>query len=233
MSTELRKAATARLMTFWAGLSLLGLAFQIGGCVLLPSLIDVESLDPPAGPIDRVAVMPFRPQSGLARTTSRSGMPAWEAADLVTRFVSEAVAERGVAVASSRQVEAVLVEAGWVPLDVDPATAAPVVARVLGASALLVGEVARYRERVGGDRGAVASASVAFDLTLHEAPSGRKLWTARFDQTQSDFAGNPLTASRYPGGGTRFLTAAELARWGAELAANAMPLVGLTGDPDR
>jgi hypothetical protein len=64
---------------------------------------------------------------------------------------------------------------------------------------------------------------VAFEVTLFAAPSGQKLWSARFDETQRALSENVLNARRYPGGGTRWLTAAELARWGAQAAAGAMP----------
>jgi hypothetical protein len=80
------------------------------------------------------------------------------------------------------------------------------------------------REGIGGDRGAMASASVAFDLALYEAPSGLKLWTVRFDQIQSEFAANPFTAGHYPGRVSRFVSAAEL-------AVKAMP-IQFTAPPD-
>jgi hypothetical protein len=63
---------------------------------------------------------------------------------------------------------------------------------------------------------------VAFEVTLYAAPSGKKLWTARFDETQQSLNERPLDASRYPGGGTRWLTAAELARWGADATAESL-----------
>ena len=73
-------------------------------------------------------------------------------------------------------------------------------------------------------RHAKKAAGVAFGLTLYEAPSGRRLWTGRFDQTQHAANVRPLEAARYPGGGSRWLSADELARWGAE--ATVKSLVG-------
>ncbi len=59
-------------------------------------------------------------------------------------------------------------------------------------------------------------------VALYAAPSGEKLWTARFDETQESLMANPLKARRYPGGGTRWLSAAEFARWGADEMARAL-----------
>ena len=88
---------------------------------------------------------------------------------------------------------------------------------------VLVGEVWRYRERSGEALGSSRPASVAFEVTLFAAPDGRKIWQGRFDETQQSITANPLRARRYPGGGTRWLTAAELARWGAKQVAESLP----------
>ena len=98
------------------------------------------------------------------------------------------------------------------------------VASEFGADAVLLGEVARYREREGSSYGSFAPASVDFEVTLYSAPGATRLWTARFEQTQPPLSSNFFVASRYPSGGTRFLTAAELARWGASLLTAELPL---------
>ena len=43
-----------------------------------------------------------------------------------------------------------------------------------------------------------------------------------FDETQVDLSADPARARRYPGGGLRWLSAAELAQWGAKAAAKAL-----------
>jgi hypothetical protein len=83
-----------------------------------------------------------------------------------------------------------------------------------GATSVLMGQLIRWRERKGEKLGAESPASVAFQMTLHEVPTGRRLWTSRFDHTQRTLTADPLIARKYPGGGTRFLTAGELTRWG-------------------
>jgi hypothetical protein len=87
---------------------------------------------------------------------------------------------------------------------------------------VLLGKVYRFREREGQALGASRAASVGYEVTLFEAPGGRRLWTSRFDETQQALTENIFNAQRYPGGGRRWLTAAELARWGAEGAAKAL-----------
>ena len=100
----------------------------------------------------------------------------------------------------------------------DAAAAARVAAEEFGASAVLLGEVTRYRDRSG-----TVPASVAFQMTLYRAPGGERAWVSSFDETQRPLSENIVNARRYPGAGSRWLSAAELARWGAESAIQALP----------
>jgi hypothetical protein len=102
---------------------------------------------------------------------------------------------------------------------------AALVSREFGASSVVLGSVNRYREREGEALGARRPASVAFDFTLYTAPEGMRIWSARFDETQQPFSANPARIRQYPGRGSRWLTAGELARWGAERAVEAVPAV--------
>jgi hypothetical protein len=61
-------------------------------------------------------------------------------------------------------------------------------------------------------------------VTLYTAPGSEKLWSAVFSETQQPLSSNVLSTTRYPGGGMRWLTAEELARWGAEETVRALPL---------
>jgi hypothetical protein len=101
----------------------------------------------------------------------------------------------------------------------DKAAFAAAVAREFGATAALFGTVYRYRERRGGELGATRPASVGIQLELLAAPGARLIWTARFDHTQQALSQNALEAPRYPGAGSRWLSAAELTRWGLDAAA--------------
>ena len=105
----------------------------------------------------------------------------------------------------------------------DPVAAAALAASKFGATSVVLGEVSRYRERVGSAYGAERPASVAFQFTLYTAPEALRVWSARFDETQQTIGSNPVRAREYPDYGSRFLTAAELARWGADKALETIP----------
>ena len=148
-----------------------------------------------------------------------SGNEGPEAAALATKMASEAFAAAGFEVIPASDVAQLFEARGQkVPRD-DRAALAAAVAREFGATAALSGTVYRYRDRSGGELGTTQPASVGVELSLHTAPGARLLWTARFDHTQQALSENALVAPRYPGAGFRWLSAAELARWGLDAAA--------------
>lgn len=165
----------------------------------LPALAD-------EGEITRVAVAPFGARDGTGGS------------DVVAHQVAQALAARGLQVVPPSDVETAL--AGATP---DAATVARVAADKFGAQAVVTGRVTRYRGLDGKSLGASSPASVAFDVTLHAAPNGEPLWKADFDETQHPLSDNLFNAFRYPDGGTRWLTAEELVRWGAEAVAKDLP----------
>ena len=175
-----------------------------------------------AGSLRKVAVMPFYPRPELSASASGSGLSSAEMAELVSTFVAEALAARGIAVVAPSDLVTAFIAAGVATPRLDPRAAASTASRKFGASAVLLGEVYRWRDRSGGRRGTSQAASVGYEITLYQAPSGKRLWWSRFDETQRPITENLLNAPRYPGGGTRWLTAAELARWGADAAATAI-----------
>ena len=88
-----------------------------------------------------------------------------------------------------------------------PKLAAEFVSKEFGASGVLLGEVLRYRDKADDAMRSQQGASVSFLVTLYGAPSGGKLWSAQFEETQRSIAEDPLRARHYPGGGTRWITA--------------------------
>jgi hypothetical protein len=148
-----------------------------------------------------------------------SGTQGPEAAALATKMASEAFAAAGFEVIPASDVAQVFEAAGQpVPRD-DRVALGAAAAREFGATAVLSGTVYRYRERSGGELGTTSPASVGVELALHTVPDSRLLWSARFDHTQQALSENALVAPRYPGAGSRWLTAAELTRWGLDAAA--------------
>ncbi len=174
------------------------------------------------GSLKKIAVMPFYPRPELGASAGGSGLSSTEVADLVSTFVAEALASQGIPVVAPSDLVTAFTGAGMATPRLDPRAAASIATRKFGASAVLLGEVYRWRDRSGGRRGTSQAASVGYEMTLYQAPSGRRLWSSRFDETQRPITENVFNAPRYPGGGTRWLTAAELARWGAAAAATAI-----------
>lgn len=176
-----------------------------------------------------VAVAPFSVAQSLRDQPQRFGNSSPEAASrLVTRQVSETLRERGVKVIAAEEVRRSLGAAG-VPIRAESGSAmAPDLARVVadkfGANALLVGRITRWDARQGSAAAAIRGASVTFDVALFNAPGGRQLWSTSFSHTQQPLSENVLAASRLPGRGTRWLSAEELALWGAERTARQVPL---------
>ena len=173
--------------------------------------------------LHKIAVMPFYPEDALASSLSPTGqLGAADTADLVAGFVSDALRAKGFDVIPPSDVLAAFLAHGKPLPRLDQLAAAALVASEFGATAVMLGKVYRYREREGQALGSLRPASVGFEITLFQAPGARRIWQARFDETQQPLTADVFNAQRYPGGGRRWLTAAELARWGADAAAQAL-----------
>jgi len=177
------------------------------------------------GALAKVAVIPFYPDEQLRHESGApapGGASAWETAALVANFMSEALAARGIPVVTPNDVELAFSGAGTPVPRLDPKAASEMAAKSFGATSIVLGRVLRYRERPKTTMGDTGGASVAFEVSLFEVQGGRRLWKGRFDETQKTITGDIFRASEYPGGGTRWLTAAEFARWGADEAVKSM-----------
>lgn len=89
---------------------------------------------------------------------------------------------------------------------------------------ILVGNVWRYQQRIGGDYGVDQPASVAFALYLVEVESGQAVWSRTFSETQKSLSENLLKAGDFLRRGARWLTAKELARDGLNGLMKTFPL---------
>lgn len=173
--------------------------------------------------MQRVAVMPFYPETESARSVGGgTGGVGWESAALVAGYFYDALVAQGVTAIAPNDLEVAFTGLGVPVPRLDPKTAAERAANDFGATAVVLGRVTRWRDREGSAAGATRPASVAFEVSLHQAPSGRRLWTGRFDETQKSMTEAILRARQYPGGGTRWLSAEEFARWGAQEVAKSM-----------
>jgi hypothetical protein len=170
----------------------------------------------------KVAVVPFYPLASSRAPGSSGPGTSWADAELVSNSLSDALAARGVPVVVPHDVEISFTAQGIPVPRLDPETTAVRCAREFGATAVVLGRLLRYREREGSAAGSTRPASVSFEVTVYEAPTARRLWTGRFDETQQSITDAILRARQYPGGGTRWLSAAEFARWGADEVAKSL-----------
>ena len=142
-----------------------------------------------------------------------------DASDLVSRYVAEAFGDHRLEVIPAGDIQRAVDHLG---LQDDPYTAESMsaLASEFGIQVFLVGDVLRFRQRVGEELGATQAASVAFRVRFYDPRQATLLARADFDETQHALNENLLRARHYPGRGSRWLSAQELARWGArELAA--------------
>jgi TolB-like protein len=89
---------------------------------------------------------------------------------------------------------------------------------------MLVGNVWRYQERIGGDYGVDRAASVSFALYLVSAKDGEEVWAQTFSETQKSLSENLLRAGQFFKRGAKWLTARELARAGLTEVMKTFPL---------
>jgi nucleotide-binding universal stress UspA family protein len=160
----------------------------------------------------RVVVIPFtaRPRG--------SGAIRPDAAALVSSYVAESFEARGIDTVPASDVHQAF---GDVPADV---SAVQMARERFGADVVVMGNVHRWRERGGQAMGTLSPASVGFEVKTYTAADGKLFRGLIFDHTQVALGENALTAAQYPGGGTRWLTAEELARWGASRVVQTLPI---------
>ncbi len=88
--------------------------------------------------------------------------------------------------------------------------------RDLGADAVIVGHLYRFRERIGTKYSVEVPASVAFDIHLIGVRDGRSLWGGNFDETQQSLFEDLYQLGTFLRRGGKWITAQELAVSGLE-----------------
>lgn len=86
--------------------------------------------------------------------------------------------------------------------------------RKLGADAVLVGHIYRYRNRVGGKYSVETPSSVAFDIHLLRVSDGRVLWTGSFDETQKALTDDLFQLQSFLDRDGQWVTADQMAEAG-------------------
>lgn len=159
--------------------------------------------------LNRVAVLPFSEGSSVPHGQS-IGV-------LVARYMAEALVAQGFQVIPASDVQNVLADTS-VPVE----EISQRLQEKFGVDSILTGEVQHYEVLKGSAAGATKPARVGFRTTLYRAQDAEKLLDAAFDERQVALSENLLVATRYPGGGSYWLSAEELARWGSEKVAKAL-----------
>jgi hypothetical protein len=88
--------------------------------------------------------------------------------------------------------------------------------RNLGADAVIIGHLYRFRERIGTQYSVEIPASVAFDIHLIDVKDGRLLWSGNFDETQQSLFEDLYQLGTFLRRRGRWITAKELAVSGLE-----------------
>ena len=184
----------------------------------------LSALDSLDTPLKKIAVLPIQQSPDAARPATRPDSdPPEQPSELLERALRVGLGRRSVVVVSPADVAA----AAGVTLDqlasLDTEKALALAQEHRVADGIVTGGIERFSERRGSDLGVERPASVSFKIELWRANDTAPLWKAAFDETQEPVSENLLNLGRYPGHGTRWLTAEELLRWGADDAASRIP----------
>jgi len=95
-----------------------------------------------------------------------------------------------------------------------PRSLAQRLGKALNADLMILGNVWKYRERIGGSQGISEPASVSFAIYMIDVPSGKLIWKGVFSETQRSLAENTLRARTFFERGSKWLSADELAAFG-------------------
>jgi hypothetical protein len=196
---------------------LLATGLGTGGCQTPVTSVASPALAERA--LRRLAVLPLNLSPRLGEPGPNDPDPVL-VADVIAHELAQALEERGFSVVPPEEARRVREGLGSVP---SPPAEARRAAADFGVDAIFTGALYRVQKRSGEAAGSFRPAAVGFDVVLHGAPDGRELWRATFDEAQQALGENVLQTIRYPGGGTRWLTLEELARWGAREVARDLP----------
>ena len=165
-------------------------------------------------PVAKLAFVPFASSRALERDLEGDARAV--AIDLVSARVLEQLIEQGgFDVVPPEEVRRVLDEQRDSALG-------PRLRRAFNVDAYLTGTVDRFRERDGSPEGANRPAAVRFALELRSADGGL-LWRGEYDEEQNSLTQEPRSLLRAWERRFRWVTAANLAQYGAEELVRRMP----------
>jgi len=198
------------------------LLLGLTACATLDHEVETQTYAPTESALARVAVIPFYAHRAYEASSRLGGVPPDLATERVTQQIVEALLAEGFEIVPVDEVVSAFEAAQRSTAVIDSQIHAERAGNNLGATSVLVGEVLRYRDARGATTPGRHPASVAFKLTLYEAPDGFKLWSARYDYTQpppQEPSGNSLHDAQLQ---THWMTAHEITRRGAEAVARSL-----------
>ena len=211
------------ILILLAGWLIMGLL--IDGTIPRPALAQPET-GPSWGSVESIGVMPFvKGKYGAEITESLSCTVCLllnDPKDLVpdsdfnlTLYTQKALQKRlGEKVIALEQSANAYERIPKDDLKDSPRSLAQRLGEALSADLMILGNVWKYRERVGGSQGISQSASVSFAIYMIEVPSGKLIWKEVFSETQRSLAENTLRARTFFKRGSKWLSADELASFG-------------------
>lgn len=177
------------------------------------------------GRAPRIAIAPVTLSPQLQQRRSESPAAAVDAAIHVGHYLAEALLEQGFQVVTAEDSENLIGGSVRSPeFHHDASALARVAVERLGVDGLLLVEVTDWTPRAESGVGRTP-AEVGFRATLHGGASGGLLWSGAFSERQHSFLDSPWRAVGYPGRGARWLSANELARWGARRVAAEIAII--------
>ena len=202
-------------------------AAALAVCVMLACAvpISVEQFPSEGGPPQLVALIELEAQPGAARGEGED-VAARGARIVTARLLEELERRRDVDIVPPQSVRQALEPAGLLDPPLDLKAVGAVLRTTFGAQGVLTGRVNRYRERVGSPRGATRPAAVAFDLALRDA-DGLLLWRGSYEEWQNPLTDDPGSFGRAWNRGFRWVSAEQLAAYGAHQIVQQLP------GPDR
>jgi Peptidoglycan-synthase activator LpoB len=148
---------------------------------------------------------------------------------LLTQIFTERLREtRSYQIVAQDQVEAAMAalkKAAEGGFEVITASFAQKVGKALGADVVITGEVGAFIERKGGSRAIERPATVGFVVQMINVKDGRLLWSSHYYETQKYLSEDLNTLPLFLKRRGKWLTAQELAEYGANEMIKTLPKV--------
>jgi len=179
--------------------------------------------------VHRIALLPFGrdlyvkhagtgPQATTAclfdgKVFPRARVPEAALAEVTAIFHQQLALKGGYEIVKPGDVAALVSRRHLDPETLEPPAFFGAMGEGLGVDAVLAGNVLLYDELQGSAVGASHPASVAIDVHLIDARTGKLLWAASYAETQATLSENAAGIGSFVQRGARFLTAHQLADW--------------------